>query len=192
MILALFVLTAVADDKSDAATMVSNTVDAVLEALGNNDLSDGGKKDHIVETITPVFDFPLMGKLALGKQHWPKLDAEQRKEYTDLFVRQLRDSYAEKISLFAGEMIEYEEPVAVKTKIHVPTTVVSKDERAPMLYKLYKSKQGWKVYDVEIKGVSIVSSYRAQYAQVLKTGSVEDLLRRMKDKISANGDDEGR
>ncbi|MFC1452421.1 phospholipid-binding protein MlaC [Verrucomicrobiota bacterium] len=192
MILAIFVRPAAADDKSDAATIVSNTVEAVLECLGNKDLSDERKRDVVVEIITPAFDFPLMGKLALGKRQWPKFDAEQRKEYTDLFVRQLQDSYADKISLFADEKVEYEEPVAVKTKIHAPTTVVSKDERTPMLYKLYRAPQGWKIYDVEIKGVSIVSSYRAQYAQVLKTGSVEDLLRKMKEKVTAKGDDEGR
>ena len=141
-----------------------------------------------MKRINPVFDFALMGKLALGKKQWPRLNEGQRKEYTDLFVQQLLKSYANKVMLFSGETVEYEEPLQVKSKVHVGTSVVSTDGRNRILYKMYKSKAGWKVYDVEIKGVSIVSSYRAQYAEIMKTGTVEDLLNRMKEKV--NQDDE--
>jgi len=180
---------AAADDKCDAGKVVRDTVKAVLECLRINDLSDEGKRERIREITGPVFDFPLMGKLALGRRHWPKLNEKERGEYTRLFVKQLQNSYSDKIALFSNEKVEYEEPVQVKTKIHVPTIVISKDERNKMLYKLYKAGAGWKVYDVEIQGVSIVSSYRAQYAQILKTGSVEDLLEKMRGKTGPDSDD---
>ncbi|MBT3296141.1 MAG: ABC transporter substrate-binding protein [Verrucomicrobia bacterium] len=188
LMLAVFVQTAVADGKSDAGKVVRQTVDSCLDWLKEKDLSDDAKYDNIVTCITPVFDFALMGKLALGKKQWPRLDEAQRKEYTRLFIQQLQNSYARKIMLFSGETIEYEEPLQVKSKVHVGTSVVSTDGRNKILYKLYKSKTGWKVYDVEIKGVSIVSSYRAQYAEIMKTGTAETLLNRMKEKV--NQDDE--
>jgi len=186
--LVAFVQTAVADGKSDAGTVVRETVDSCLGWLQQDDLTDKAKYDLIVKRINPVFDFALMGKLALGKKQWPRLNEGQRKEYTDLFVQQLLKSYANKVMLFSGETVEYEEPLQVKSKVHVGTSVVSTDGRNRILYKMYKSKAGWKVYDVEIKGVSIVSSYRAQYAEIMKTGTVEDLLNRMKEKV--NQDDE--
>jgi phospholipid transport system substrate-binding protein len=186
--LAVFVQTAVADGKSDAGEVVRQTVDSCLDWLKRDDLSDDAKYDLIVKRINPVFDFALMGKLALGKQQWPRLNEEQRKEYTELFVQQLLKSYAHKVMLFSGETIEYEEPVQVKSKVHVGTSVVSTDGRDRILYKMYKSKAGWKAYDVEIKGVSIVSSYRAQYAEIMKTGTAETLLNRMKEKINQDNE----
>jgi phospholipid transport system substrate-binding protein len=182
-VLAVFVQTAAADGKSDAGKVIRQTVDSCLDWLKEKELPDGTKYDNIVTCITPVFDFTLMGKLALGRKQWPRLNAEQRKEYTQLFIQQLQSSYARKIMLFSGETIEYEDPIQVKSKVHVGTSVVSTDGRHKILYKLYKSGAGWKVYDVEIKGVSIVSSYRAQYAEIMKTGTAETLLNRMKEKV---------
>jgi phospholipid transport system substrate-binding protein len=184
LVLVVCVQTAVADGKSDAGKVVRQTVDSCLDALSNKELSDDAKYDHIVTCIRPVFDFALMGKLALGKKQWPRLNEGQRKEYTGLFVQQLLNSYAHKIMLFSGETIEYKEPLQVKSKVHVGASVVSADGRTKILYKLYKSRAGWKIYDVEIKGVSIVSSYRAQYAEIMNAGTAEDLLKKMKEKVS--------
>jgi len=182
---------ATADDKADAGKVVRDAVEGVLECLRNEDSPDQSKRERIMEVVNPVFDFPLMAKLALGRQRWPTLNEDRRREYTELFITQLQNSYCGKMTLFSDEEVEYEEPIQVKSKIHVATTIVSKVQRHRMLYKLYKSKGGWKLYDLEIQGVSIVSSYRAQYAQVLKTGGVEELLKMMKDKIGADGDDDG-
>ena len=48
-----------------------------------------------------------------------------------------------------------------------------------MLYKLYKSKADWKIYDVEIQGVSIIRSYRSQFDATMQRGGIDDLLRKM-------------
>jgi len=182
-IVALCFRPAAADDMSDAAKVVKDTVGAALECLGNKDLPDKAKEERILDIINPVFDFPLMGKLALGRLYWPKLNETEKEEYAGLFVEQLRSSYADKIALFSNETVEYEDPVRVKSKIHVSTMVISKNERHRILYKLYRTGTGWKVYDIEIQGVSIVSSYRAQYAEVLKNGAVEDLLKKMREQV---------
>lgn len=173
---------AVADDLADADKVVRDTFGAVTACLGQADLSADAKKEKVMAIVTPVFDFALMGKLALGRRHWPRLDAEQRERYTALFVEQLQNSYADKILLLSIDAVEYEPPVRVESKVHTGTVVSSQGERTPILYKLYKSGGAWKAYDVEISGVSIVSSYRAQYAQVLESGSVDDLLKKMAEK----------
>jgi len=48
-----------------------------------------------------------------------------------------------------------------------------------MLYKLYKSKHNWKIYDIEIEGVSIIITYRSQFSQVLRKGTIDDLLKKL-------------
>ena len=64
-------------------------------------------------------------------------------------------------------------------KIHIPTYLVSKDRKISILYKFYDSEPGWKVYDLEIQGVSIIRSYREQFDQILQKGTFEDLLAKM-------------
>jgi len=66
------------------------------------------------------------------------------------------------------------------------TRAVSKDEPIKILYKLYKSQETWRIYDVEIQDVSIVKSYGLQYNQTLKEGSYTDLIRKMQEKIGEN------
>ena len=48
-----------------------------------------------------------------------------------------------------------------------------------MIYKMYKSKKDWKIYDIEIQGVSIIRSYRSQFSEVLESGSIDDLLQKL-------------
>ena len=53
-----------------------------------------------------------------------------------------------------------------------------------MLYKLYVSKSGWRIYDIEIQGVSIIRSYRSQFAEILKNGTFDDLLEKLEKPIA--------
>jgi phospholipid transport system substrate-binding protein len=64
----------------------------------------------------------------------------------------------------------------VKKKIHTPTYLVSKDKKISILYKFYKAQKNWKIYDLEIQGVSIIRSYRSQFSSILESGTVDDLL----------------
>jgi len=48
-----------------------------------------------------------------------------------------------------------------------------------MTYKLYKSKKDWKIYDLEVEGISIISTYRSQFDQVLSKGTIDELLQRL-------------
>jgi phospholipid transport system substrate-binding protein len=83
------------------------------------------------------------------------------------------------LTTYTDEKIIYEPPVEVKKKIHIPTSLISKGKKISMLYKLYPSNNTWKIYDVEIQGVSIIRSYRAQFNEILQNGTFDDLLQKM-------------
>ena len=134
------------------------------------------KKKEIIEIVTPMFDFSLMSKLTLGKKHWPGLTKQQKGKFTELFTKRLKDSYLDKMLLYTDEKIEYKESVQVGKKVQIPTILTSKDNKISMLYKLYKSKQDWKIYDIEIQGVSLISTYRSQFDEILRSKTVDDLL----------------
>jgi phospholipid transport system substrate-binding protein len=71
--------------------------------------------------------------------------------------------------------------------VAIETTVRSKANDLKVEYKLYRAKAGWRVWDVEIQGVSLVKSYRAQYDEVLASGSPDDLLAKMREHAATGG-----
>ena len=173
-----------ADDKSAAEKFIKSNLDAVFSVLQKKDLSRQAKNSEVEEIVTPMFDFELMGKLSLGKKYWPDLSPEQREKFTELFVERLRQSYLNKLTAYTDEKIIYESPVTVKKKVHMPTLLISKGKKISMLYKLYSSSNSWKIYDVEIEGVSIIRSYRSQFNEILQKGTFDDLLQKMQKPVN--------
>ena len=169
--------TGMSDDKSSVRELIKSKLDAVTSVLQKKDRVKEAKNKEILEIVMPIFDFSLMARLTLGQKYWPGLSEEKKERFTELFVKRLQDSYLEKLTLYTGdEKIVFKDPVSINKKIHIPTELISQDNKISMLYKLYKSKNNWKIYDVEIKGVSIVQTYKSQFDQVLGSGSIDDLL----------------
>ena len=179
-VLSLLILsqTVIADDKSAAEEVLKSKLEAVISVLQKKEVEQETKKKEIIEIVTPIFDFSLMAKLTLGRKYWPGLTKEKKERFTELFVKRLKESYREKLTryTYTDEKILYNAPIQVKKKIHIPTDLISKDNKISMLYKLYKSKHNWKIYDIEIEGVSIIRTYRSQFTQVLSSGTIDDLL----------------
>ncbi len=176
--------TVIAADKIAPEEILKSRLDRVFEVLQKEDLEQQAKNKEVVEIITPMFDFALMAKLSLGKKHWPGLTKEKKDRFTELFVNRLRKSYLDKLTTYTDEEIIYEPPVAVKKKIHIPTRLISKGKKISMLYKFYNSNNNWKVYDIEIQGVSIIRSYRSQFREILQKGTFDDLLQRMQKSVN--------
>jgi len=164
------------DDKNSAKKILSSRLDAALVVLQKKNLGEQVKDRKIIEIVTPIFDFSLMAKLSLGRKYWPGLSKEQKEKFTDLFIKRLEASFIEKLSLYTDETIVYNTPVQNGRKVEIPTEVVSKDKIISIIYKLYKSKRNWKIYDMEIEGISIIVTYRSQFDQILDKGTFDELL----------------
>ena len=153
--------------------------DAVVSILKNKDIEQKDKEKQISKIVTPVFDFPLMAKLALGRKHWPKFNPPQREKFTRLFTERLKRSYWEKIALYKDEKISFKPKEQKKNTIYIPSELIHQDKKVAILYKLRQVDKRWKIYDVEIQGVSILLTYRSQFDEILSRGTVEDLLSRL-------------
>ncbi len=161
---------------SDPHELLEVKCRAVITVLQDKELEQKLKEKIIDKIMSPVFDFPLMGKLALGREHWPKLTEQQRDKFTRLFVERLKNTYLEKITLYKDEKVLFEPAVQKKNAVHIPMVLMSDGKGTAILYKLHKAGERWKIYDVEIQGVSILLTYRSQFDDILRRGSVEDLL----------------
>jgi len=168
-----------ADDKSAAEGALKSKLEAVLLVLQKEEVEHEAKKKEIIEIVSPIFDFSLMAKLILGRKFWPGLVKEKKERFTELFVKRLKESYLENLTRNTKARIVYNAPIQVKRKIYIPTELISKDDKISMLYKLYKSKHNWKIYDIEIEGVSLVINYRSKVNQVLSSGTIDDLLTKL-------------
>jgi len=155
--------------------------DAVISVLQSKDLDQDARIKKINKIVSPIFDFPLMAKLALGREHWPKLTAEQQEKFTRLFVERLKISYREKVTLYTNEEVLFKPAVKKKSMVYVPMELKSKDKKIAVMHKLRKVDKHWKVYDVEIQGISILLTYRSQFDDILSKGTVEDLLSRLEE-----------
>lgn len=176
--------------KAKAATpddIVRTRWPATISVLRNQGLDQTAKEKEIEKIVSPIMDFLLMAKLALGKAHWTKLTPSQRKRYVPLFVERIKRSYREKIALYEGEKILVAFPPPGTTPrraksgrtAHVPVKLTTKGRQAIVLHKFRKVGNRWKLYDVEIEGVSILLTYRSQFTDILRTGTVDDLLSRL-------------
>ena len=174
---------AIAEDNCPADEYLKARLEVVFAVLQNEELAPQAKSDEVVEIVSPMFDFALMAKLTLGKKYWPGLSEENKEKFTDLFIKKLRTSYLSKLTLYSDEKITYEPPIQDKNKVRISTYLISKDKKISMLYKFYNSPNSWKIYDVEIQGVSIIRSYRSQFYQILQNGTVDELLLKLEESV---------
>jgi len=156
-------------------------LDAAFEILGEDDLDLEVKAGRIAETVSPLFDFPLMGMLALGPKHWRQFDKQQRSTYIQLFTTHLKNAYRKKLMLYTNEQIVFKsEAIRGGNKAEVVTELVSEENQIKVSYKLRKTSNQWKVYDVVVQGVSLRKSYEAQFHEILSGGTPADVLASLK------------
>ena len=166
-----------------AQTAIKTMMDQVMATLEQKEQTTEAKLDAIIEIITPVFDFPLMAKLTLGRTYWPQLSETQQTEFTDLFVKKLRTVYTKQVDNFSGQQVVFGEARNEGSKVYLDSYVQSKGDRISILYKLYQSGDHWKIYDLEIQDVSMIRSYNAQFVPVIRDRSPEALLQDLRESL---------
>lgn len=129
--------------------------------------------------VLPYFDFRVMARSVLGR-YWREASEQQRdrfiKEFRDLLVR----TYATALLKYNDEEIRYL-PVRAAPEdktVLVRTEVVQSGggESIPINYSFYRSNDGWKVYDVSVGGVSLVTNYRSTYAEKIRREGLDKLI----------------
>src|SRR5262245_3853221 len=165
---------------------VKSTIDQVMEVLKDSKLQGSGKKverrEKLRQIILPKFDFAEMAKRALGN-NWNRYPDKQQ-EFVTAFKQLLEETYADQIELASGvDKIVYLNERTEKDYAEVNTKVISsKGEETPMTYKLHPVDSDWKVFDIVVENISIVNNYRSQFSRVLSNASLDELIKRIKEK----------
>jgi phospholipid transport system substrate-binding protein len=183
--ISVLVLSSISFAQAGATAQVKGTIDKVLEILRDPALKAPDKAEarrkKLKEVIYARFDFSEMAKRSLGV-HWRSRTSKEQGEFVGLFADLLEQSYYKKLESYTDEEILYtKEQVEDKFGV-VVTKIVSQKENIdiPMEYKLLRQDAQWRVYDVVIEGVSMVSNYRSQFNRIIETSSYAELVKRMR------------
>ncbi len=137
------------------------------------------------ELVVPHLDFKRMTRLAVGK-NWKKASKDQQQELVSEFKNLLLNTYTNALTEYSGETIEFEpyRPIEKEGFAVVRSTFNQAGGGAvPVIYKL-RGKGGWKIYDIEVNSVSLVTSYRTAFGTEVSNGGIDGLLGTLKKKNS--------
>ena len=184
MTLTLFVLTIPviqAGDVEDINSMVKKKVSVIFDMLSKQDIEKNERNEKIVGELNEIMDFKLAAYLSLGK-HWKKISKTQKKEFVETFQQYINNYIVEKIDLYTNQKIDIgDSKIVKKGRAELEIGILSGGETLQVNFKLRKNKKKeWRVYDVDIEGVSLITTFRSQFSGVLKNSSFEELLEKLK------------
>jgi phospholipid transport system substrate-binding protein len=138
----------------------------------------------IEEKVAPHFDFERITRLAVGRS-WRDATPEQRKQLVEEFRKMLIRSYSAAYTTYRHIVIEVkplkmqpgEDDVQVNTVIKLPGGAPPID----VGYSMFKASPDWKVYDVSVGGVSLVTTYRSSFAEQIRQGGIDGLIKSLAD-----------
>jgi phospholipid transport system substrate-binding protein len=169
--------------------LVDQTVQEVIDIIRKDEALRNGNKEKmldLIETkILPHFNFNRMTQLAMG-QHWAKASPEQQTKLVDEFRTLLVRTYSNALTSYQDETIKVNPIPALddRTETSVRTMVIQGKgkEPIPIDYAMEKKTDGWKVFDVTVAGVSLVTNYRGSFNSQVRKGGVEGLIKALTDK----------
>ncbi len=178
-----------ADTKDPDAYMAAprwvaqDTLNQVMAVLAKKDASSRVRVSEIEQIVFNVFDFSTMSKLVLAR-NWKRFNDEQRKEFTREFKLYLSRTYGGRLDRFSQTNIEvYGARIEPRGDVTVLSRVVGGEfDGITMNYRMRERKGQWKVIDVIVENVSLVSNFRSQFGEVISRGGPESLFAKMQAK----------
>lgn len=163
--------------------LVKDVTNEVLDIVRKDkDIRDGNTKKtlELVDTkVVPHFNFQRMTQLALGREA-RKVSPEQLKVLSEEFRNLLVRTYSKALTEYRNQEIIFKpfKMDAAETDVKVRTDIKqSGGKPIPLDYYLEKSPAGWKVYDMEVGGVSLVTNYRGSFSQEIQANGVDGLIK---------------
>jgi len=171
---------------NDPQQVVETAVSGVINALkARKDQTTLSSEDRtaIRNSIEGYFDFVEMARRALGKP-WKKMQLAQKKEFVVTFRELLERSYGNRLSEYHDQKVEYGKVKIGKRTATVNSEVIDADKRTPVRYKLVHKKSGWRVYDIKVEGISMISTYRTDFGAAVNKKGLEGFLAGLKERVA--------
>ncbi len=177
--------------ESPDALVRKNTTEILAALKADKDLAAGNQKkiEKLAdEKILPLFNFVRMTQLAVGR-NWKDASDAQKKSLIDEFRTLLVRTYSTSLTQFRNQTIDVKptKMAATDAEVVVKTQVIQPGgQPIPIDYSLEKSGDSWKVYDVLIDGVSLVTNYRSSFNTEIQKSGIDGLIKSLSDRNSKN------
>jgi phospholipid transport system substrate-binding protein len=176
---------------SIAAPAAESTPDALVKAVSDDVLSvirTTKDKRQVRETaeqkVLPHFDFRAMTQLAVGR-YWRDASAAQQKALEDAFRTLLVNTYTSSLTVAASgqESVEVKPPASKGNESKVRTVIRSPGKQPVAVdYRMSKEGDSWKVYDVIVENLSLVTNYRSTFASEIQKSGIDGLVKTLENK----------
>lgn len=168
--------------------LIKSVSGEVLEIVrADKDIQSGNTKkaaDLVERKIAPNFDFLHMTRLALGRD-WRQASTEQQKALANEFQILLVRTYSRALTEYKNQTIDIK-PLTLKvgeTDVKVRSEIKQPGAKSIQLdYYLQKDTTGWKIYDIEVAGISLVTNYRESFASEVRNSGIDGLLKSLQTK----------
>lgn len=183
----LFAVSAFAQEAPDV--LVRRITQEVMEiAKTDKEIKAGNRKriNEVVENkIVPHVDIERATMLTVGP-HWRQATPSQRQQLIDEFRTLLMTTYAGGLSQIRDQKLEFKpmraDPGDTEVEVRFEVRQQRRSEPVQVSYRLYKTPDGWKVYDVNVLGVWLGQTYRSSFAAEIERGGIDGLIQTLSEK----------
>jgi phospholipid transport system substrate-binding protein len=162
---------------SDALRARADEIRAALPPPGTE--MTPAQRQKVEGLVIKTIDLRTMLQTALGPR-WGELTEKQKKRMQEAFEKRFRATTTGDLDPYRSTQIQYQTEVdAGDGLFNVPTRVVVKGEPTDITYAMKKGKDGWRIVDIIIDGVSTVANYRNSFNRIIAKEGVESLIARL-------------
>mgnify|MGYP001820237453 FL=1 len=184
VIIGIVICVAMSAHADEPLTIIETRVDRIVKILGDKSLEEDAKVKQLEKAADETFDYIYLSRMTLGR-NWLKLDDGQRSEFVDLYRLLLEKNYMGQLLKYTDEKVVFaKQTMLSEKKAEVDSNIVSSDKKIPITYRLIRRDGDWKVYDLVIEGVSLVSNYRTQFNDILSRQTPAEMLAILRKKVS--------
>lgn len=178
--------------QSSPVPMLQETANQILSTLKQNRATLKNNRQIIFQAVEryllPNVDVNGMSRSVLGRQAWNKATPAERAQFSRAFTQLVIRTYATPLAEYTDETIKFS-PVHGSLEqrfLRVNSMIVrSKGNSIPLNYSMVSQNGQWKIYDLSVEGVSLLQSFRSQFAQALQNSTIQDLIKQMQERGKA-------
>ncbi|MFH1603688.1 MAG: ABC transporter substrate-binding protein [Pseudomonadota bacterium] len=170
--------------------VTSEVTDTIKRNRRQQPVCTAGIADLVESKILPLFDFAHMTQMALAR-NWRLASPEQKKLLVAEFKTLLVHTYASALSGYDDQVIEFKplrlSPGDVDTTVKTNMKQVG-GEKLTLDYEMKKTPAGWKVHNIKVAGVSLITTYRDSFTEIVRERGVDGLIKSLADKNRQSGE----
>ena len=189
-IIAIFILFSSYSFASDSPDVfLKNSVKEISEFISENkaslDSDENYLRTKVDELVIPKLDIELMSKIVLGKKNWTSMSPVLRMRFQQVFRSLMVKTYMKSLTSFDGEKIKFlpykkgKRPDVARVK----SVYLLNEGELSVNYSLKLNKSAeWKVYDINIDGISLIRNYRSDFKSNIERDGIDSLIEELEAK----------